>query len=186
MTFSKIASKLGVSADWLLTGDPRRLSISDLIRPSIDLNKLRSQPSGNATGTVGVPEYDVEVAAGHGRFNFDEQPPIQYWLFPAGWLSEHFGNDANLKLVRVSGDSQEPELRPRDAVMIDTNATKVREGMAVVRLDEALLIKRLQIEGRTIKLVSNNKAYDDVKIDLQADHDRFAIVGRAVWAGKLL
>lgn len=89
-------------------------------------------------------------------------------------------------MLPVSGDSQEPELSDGDMVVVDAGSTKLREGMHVVRLDDDLLIKRIQIEGRTIRLVSNNKAYGDTVIDLQADRERFDIVGKAVWAGKLL
>ena len=132
---------------------------------------------------VEVPMYDIDVAAGPGRF-LTSEAAIGTWPFPRQWVERQFGRNADLALLRVSGDSQEPVLRDGDAVMIDLDVRR-REGMAVVRLDEALLIKRVQIEGRIVRLVSHNPAYSDVLVEL-ADDDRFEVIGRAVWAGKLL
>lgn len=132
---------------------------------------------------VEVKMYDIQVAAGPGRF-LTSEAEIGAWPFPRVWIERQFGRDADLALLRVSGDSQEPELRDGDSVMIDLNL-KRREGMSVVRLDEALLIKRLQMEGRTVRLGSNNPAYHDIVVDL-ADEGRFEVIGAAVWSAKLL
>lgn len=140
---------------------------------------------GDNAAAFSVPLYDVEVAAGHGRVPLQDAP-IGHWPFPRDWIAEHFGEGAKLKMVRVSGDSQEPELRDGDSVMIDSTATRLSAGMHVVRLDDALLIKRLQLEGRIVRLVSNNRAYSDIEVDIAVDADRFEIMGKAVWAGKLL
>lgn len=133
---------------------------------------------------VEVTIYDIDVAAGPGRFLTDEAE-IGRWPFPRTWVERHFGRDAQLAMVRVSGDSQEPELRDGDQVVINL-ANRRGEGLSVVRLDDVLLIKRVQREGGTVRLISNNRAYPDVTIDLAADRDRFEVVGRALWAAKLL
>lgn len=156
-----ICSRLGVSADYILNGD------------------------SSAAATLMVDVYDVEAAAGHGRHPFQDAP-IGRWPFPKDWTEEKFGESARLKMLRVSGDSQEPELSDGDSIIIDQSQNRLTAGMHVVRLDDTLLIKRVQPEGRFVRLVSNNKAYRDVEIDLQADADRFEVIGRAVWAGKLL
>lgn len=132
---------------------------------------------------VEVKMYDIEVAAGPGRY-LTSEAEIGTWPFPRAWIEQKFGRDADLALLRVSGDSQEPELRDGDSVMIDLNV-KRREGMSVVRLDDALLIKRVQMEGRTVRLGSNNPAYQDIVVDL-ADEGRFEVIGGAVWSAKLL
>jgi phage repressor protein C with HTH and peptisase S24 domain len=97
-----------------------------------------------------------------------------------------FGSGASLKLVTVAGDSQEPELGDGDMVMIDTASTRLRDGMHVVRLDDALLIKRVQLQGSTVLLKSANTAYDDIVVDRSIDRDQFEIIGRAVWASRML
>lgn len=131
-----------------------------------------------------VTIYDIDVAAGPGRFLTDEAV-IGRWPFPREWAERQWGRDAQLAMVRVSGDSQEPELRDGDQVVINL-ANRRGEGLSVVRLDDALLIKRVQREGGTLRLTSNNPGYKDVLVDLAADGDRFEVVGRALVAVKTL
>jgi len=51
----------------------------------------------------------------------------------------------------------EPTLRSGELILVDTKATQPREGIHVLRLDDALLVKRLHIlPGRRLKVVSDN------------------------------
>lgn len=134
------------------------------------------------TDRVDVPIYPIEVAAGPGRFLTDDQA-IGARPFDRDTLASKLGRDADLAIVRVAGDSMEPDLRDGDSVMIDRNSGR-RDGIAVVRVDDTLLIKRIQMEGRTVRLVSSNPAYKDQEIDLS--DQRFEFVGRAVWTEKWL
>lgn len=133
---------------------------------------------------VEVPIADIHVAAGSGRFALDEAT-IGSWPFPRAWIEANWPR-TKLRVVYVSGDSQEPVLRDGDAVLVDVSPTVGSDGMHVIRLDDALLIKRLQVEGAQFRLKSHNPAYDDIVVDMRADQDRFAIIGRAVAAVKAL
>lgn len=168
-----IADALDTTLDYLLGGRDGLSGKSESGR----------EVAGNSVATV--PEYDIEVAAGAGRFSLDRATPVSFWPFPTAWLAQ-FGAGAELKLVSVAGDSQEPELSDGDLVMIDASARRLRDGMHVVRLADALLIKRVQIQGGTVRLKSANTAYDDIVVDMAAEGDQFEILGRAVWAGKML
>ncbi|HEU4958977.1 MAG TPA: XRE family transcriptional regulator [Sphingomonas sp.] len=159
----RICDAIGESVDYILTG--------------------RREGSGNV---VEVPINDIQVSAGPGRFALDEDQRIGSWPLPSDWVTEHFGNAANLRFVRVSGDSQEPELRDGDMVLIDLSANKLAEGMHVVGLDDSLLIKRVQIEGARVRLKSANQSYDDIIVDLGADQERFRVVAKAAWTMKAL
>lgn len=162
--FALLVARVGVTADQIIHGE-------QAVGPDV----------------VEVPIFDVQVAAGVGRVPLDEAQAIGSWPFPAEWVAASFGGNAELKLLRVAGDSQEPELRDGDMVMINTRNPQVREGMQVVRLDDALLIKRLQLQGATVRLRSANPAYSDIIVERdQIESDGFAVIGRAVWAGKLL
>lgn len=131
-----------------------------------------------------VPVASIQVAAGTGVYPLDETI-MDKWPFPRRWL-ETLGPLAALRVVHVVGDSQEPVLRDGDAVIIDTTPTTGADGMHVVRLDDALMIKRVQIEGARIRLKSHNVEYDDIVVDMPADRDRFAVIGRAVASVKAL
>ncbi len=142
------------------------------------------QPDEAGPDWVMVPIADIQVAAGPGRFPLDEAT-LGEWPFPRSWIESNWPK-AKLRVVHVSGDSQEPVLRDGDAVLVDVTPTVGSDGMHIVRLDDALMIKRLQIEGARVRLKSHNPQYDDIVVDMRADQDRFAIIGRAVATVKAL
>lgn len=137
---------------------------------------------------VSVPIHDVLVAAGAGKVTDRLGAPIGQWVFDRPWFEANFVGVGKVMMVRVSGDSQEPELSDGDLVAVDIDKPRLREGMHVVRLDDLLMIKRIQVEGRVVRLVSRNPLYDPVTVDLsEPDVDaRFEVVGRAIWASKML
>lgn len=134
---------------------------------------------------VEVPIYDIEVAAGAGRF-LSREAVIGTWPFPRDWIAQHFGADPDLAIVRIVGDSQEPELRNGDSLMIDLQRRSGTDGLHVVRLDDALLVKRLQAGAGEIRLRSYNTSYDDIVIPREEADERLVVIGRAVWTGKTL
>lgn len=134
---------------------------------------------------VDVPVFDIEVAAGDGRTPLDEKP-VSEWPLPMAWIAENLRADPNLAIVRVNGESQEPELRSGDLLIIDRNQTKLRAGMHVVSRDNHLQVKRIQLEGRKVLLLSANPNYETVTLDREADMHNFRVIGRAVGAIKAL
>lgn len=189
MTQPQIADGAGISRATLqrtLAGQnpgwDRLQSIVDTI--GVPIEAILGDPTADQGETVEVPIADIHVAAGSGRFALDEAI-VATWPFPRRWIEENWPR-AELRVVYVSGDSQEPVLRDGDPVLIDVRPTRGADGMHVVRLDDALMIKRVQFEGSQVKLKSHNPNYDDIIVNLASDLDRFAIVGRAVAAVKSL
>ena len=87
-----------------------------------------------------------------------------------------------LSLIRVVGFDG-PMLREGDEILVDRTSRPMREGIHVVRLGEALLVKLLQaVPPDRLRLVSNNPVYDPVEVAM-ADVD---VVGRVVWKGGRL
>ena len=193
VTLELLAEALGIgrtTAHRMLSGEadtPERFELFVTTRLGTTVDYILHGEQQPAEGIVEVPIYDVEVAAGSGRVPLGEEP-IGAWPFPRDFIARFAG--ADLALVRVAGDSQEPELRDGDMVMIDRAEARLRDGMAVVRLDDRLLIKRVQVQGATVLLRSANSAYADIPVEVfkgaGAQDVDFAVVGRAVWAGKLL
>lgn len=137
---------------------------------------------------VEIPVYDVQVAAGAGRVADRLPPPLYNWTFSRDWMEANLRGVGQLVMVQVSGSSQEPELSDGDLVAVDLDQSRLREGLYVVRLDDLLVIKHIQVDGRTVRLMSRNPLYDPVEIDLHEPGigERFEVVGRAVWASKML
>lgn len=131
---------------------------------------------------IEVPRLPLDASAGPGALAAEEVP-FDTFRFSARWLREQGLAPGQLAAIRVMGDSMEPLLRDGDEILVDRTPRPFREGVHVVRLSDALHVKRLQaIPPDRLLLVSQNDAYSPVEVAM-ADVD---IVGRVVWKGGRL
>ena len=131
-----------------------------------------------------IPLYDVAVSAGHGAALFDARP-MDYLSFSPRFLGQITAqNPDQLAGLAVRGDSMEPTLSHGDHILIDLScAAPTIDGVYVVRMDQSLLVKRLQIDlgSRRVNVISDNKKYatiDDV------EREAIQVVGRVIWLGR--
>ena len=179
-TLKKIKQLKGCSIDWLLTGEGSPFPDSEA-------------PKATETDTVGnpvdidvfVPRYDIQAAAGHGQLVGDE-PPMFAMAFRRYWIENYVTRDIkNLSVSSVKGDSMEGVLNDGDTILINHGQTTPRDGLYVLRLNENLLVKRLQlIPGGIVNVISANEAYPTFEIDLKNPTDDVAIIGRVEWFGR--
>ncbi|OSI12064.1 S24 family peptidase [Neisseria canis] len=179
----KIKELKGCSIDWLLTGEgepfPSASSGSDVAALDTLGNKV------NVDEFVFVPRYDVEAAAGHGRFVENETPSFTM-AFRRYWLENYITRDVKqLSVISVKGDSMEGVLNDGDTILVNHSYTTPRDGLYVLRINENLLVKRLQLmPGNIVRVISANEAYPTFEIHLQNMVDDVAIVGRVEWFGR--
>lgn len=77
----------------------------------------------------------------------------------------------------------EPTLRDGDEILVDRTARPMRAGIHVIRLDDMLLVKRLEPgPGGILRVISDNGAYPRIE---RPAHE-VEIVGRVVWKGGRL
>ena len=129
-----------------------------------------------------VPRLALGASAGPGLLA-GEELPIGAFRFGARWLREQGLDPAQLSAIRVEGDSMEGTLRDGDEILVDRTPRLPRDGIHVVRVGDALLVKRLDI-GRpgVVALVSDNPAYRT----LELSPEEVAVIGRVVWkSGRL-
>lgn len=135
-------------------------------------------------GYTYIPLLDVAAQAGAGRV-VETESVIDVLAFKEDWIRQELRKSPDdLRLIYVDGDSMEPDLRSGDIVLVDhTDHSARRDGIYVMRMDGALLVKQLQrLPGGGIKAVSRNASYEPFTIT-QADlQNGFAIIGRVVWA----
>jgi phage repressor protein C with HTH and peptisase S24 domain len=191
-----MAEKADISTHWLLYGiPPQRLSES--VHPEIRRSEFwKAYSKGLATelhikqaaasGYVYIPLYDVRAAAGGGSI-VENEHVVDVLAFKEDWIRQELRAAPNdLRLIFVEGDSMEPDLRAGDIVLIDhTDTTARREGIYVIRMDGALLVKQLQrLPGGVLKVLSRNQAYESFTIPVAQleERDGFAVIGRVVWA----
>lgn len=138
----------------------------------------------DAEGAVQIPVYDVTASAGNGIVIHDEN--VKYHAtFRLEWLKRVSSAPLNkLAVISVEGDSMQPTLSPEDTVLVDMTQTQPRrDGIYVLRYDDAVLVKRLRYDPqrRMVTIISDNIAYPPLDItDLECLH----VIGRVLWLGR--
>lgn len=143
-----------------------------------------ASPSSPVPNIIAVPALKVKAAAGDGSLANDDRVAPGPFHMTEDWLRKKFGSLTGLRLVQVKGDSQVPELHEGDWVLIDQNRNTVENGLAVLLLDDCLMIKFLQRDGYTLHLISRNPHYRPTILDLRQDEDRLRVIGKAVYCFK--
>ena len=176
---------------YIKRGSPRRLAERDrrLLARYFGVDEAmlgapeEAAPVG--AGLVRVPQLDVGASAGAGAFGGEERT-ASHIAFDPVWLRRVArGSPERLSIIRVAGDSMAPTLADGDEILVDRGdaAARVRDGIYVLRIDDALVVKRLAVNpaARTVSIRSDNPAYPGwPDCDLAA----IELVGRVVWAGR--
>ena len=91
-------------------------------------------------------------------------------------------------LMRVAGDSMEPEIKDNDVVLVDTSNTTPRPGrLFAIAVEDLVYLKKVDAEPGKLVLTSANQAYAPLEIDARGDlHNGIRIIGKAVWVGREL
>ena len=135
-------------------------------------------------GLVSVKRHPVAASAGPGSF-VAEELGRPYFAFDQRWLRVLTSTPPdNLSVVRVEGDSMAPTLNAGDDILVDLGDTqRLRDGIYVLRADEALVVKRLALHpaGRRVTVQSDNPAYPDWP---DCGIDDIHCIGRVIWAGR--
>ncbi len=174
-------------------GVPRKLAENDrrLLARYFDVDEQvlggppRDEPEVNYTKLVPVARYQVAAAAGHGAIPAGEKRAADVG-FSVGWLQKlSAASPRDLSIIQVEGDSMTSTLNDGDEIMVDLSAArrKLKDGIYVLRRDDALLVKRVTLHPTrsTLTIASDNPAYaswTDCAVD------EVEIIGRVVWAAR--
>lgn len=143
-----------------------------------DYSRIAGENSRD-TAHVAIPRLAVDAAAGQGAFASGEAP-VDTIFFSTRWLRSQGLDPARLSAIAVAGDSMDPVLRDGDDILVDTTPRPLHDGIHVVRVGEALLVKRVQTGARgRVVLESANPAYRPIELGL----DEIEVIGRVVWKG---
>jgi phage repressor protein C with HTH and peptisase S24 domain len=131
---------------------------------------------------VDVPRLGLGASAGTGATDGAELAVGQL-RFSSAWLRRNGLEPAMLSAIEVEGDSMEPVLRDGDEILVDRSLRPLRAGIHVVRLDDVLLVKRVERAGsERLRVISDNPAY----AAFERPVGDVEIVGRVVWKGGRL
>ncbi|MDX2210377.1 MAG: S24 family peptidase [Sphingopyxis sp.] len=181
---------------YIKRGTPRRLDEADRRRIAAFLD-VPDTLLGGPAATVAVPtarsrgpamllvpQLAVGASAGAGA-TVDGEGVEAGFAFDPRWLRRLGADTRALSIIAVEGDSMAPTLNDGDDILVDgaDAAARLRDGIYVLRMDDALMVKRvarLPVAGR-IAVLSDNRDYPSWP-DLAAD--AVSLVGRVVWTGR--
>ena len=138
-----------------------------------------------ATGQPGTAPHDSPQALAE---KYIQKDPL---AFETDWLRKEFPDSfEHLMLTQVVDDGMEPTLPVGALVLVDTtdrDLEAVTHGIYLLKLDDRILVKRLQyIADRTIRVLSDSAAYEAFSITLSSKPRELNLMGRVVWVGRHL
>lgn len=169
-----LAAATGFRIEWLLLGEePQRASALSAREPD--------------AGYTHIPLFDIRARGGNQGSIVEDERILDALAFNKDWIRQELRvRPDDLRLIYVEGDSMEPVLHAGDIILVDhTDTAARREGIYVLRMDGALLVKQLQrLPGGLLRVISRNQAYEPFTIKLAELGNGFdvAVIGRVVWA----
>jgi len=156
------------------------MKLEDTHKFSDDFLKFISKYPQKEETMVEVPYYeDVKASMGNGIINHDSS--VRKISFDLSFLKDVYQLycTKNLSLINAHGDSMSPTI-PSDSIVIVQNTDIPDGSICAVLLDGELYVKRIQ-KRPALKLISDNKAYDDIYVN---EHDAFQVIGKVVGVMK--
>jgi len=201
-TLAGLADEAGTSLAWLSRalgrndaylqqfvkrGTPRRLDEEDrrwlAAYFNVDERALGGTAGGDAT-MIAVRRIDADAHAGAGGLVEDDRNGGEERIDPR--VVARLGvSPATLTMITAHGDSMEPLIHDGDALFVDMADRRLssRPGIFVIRLDGALLVKRVARIGLEVQVTSDNP---DTPAIAPVRADRVAVIGRVVRLARSL
>ena len=182
-----VAEKTGASTDWLFFGRGRAHPgyTAPSAKGRTPPHPLAAMPDDQApeyADIVLLPLVAARLAAGSGSLETGGEA-VGHFAFHADWVRRK-GKPENMVLMRVTGDSMEPEIRHGDMVLIDRGKTQIYgHALYAVGVNDEIYIKEVEtLPGQRLVLRSLNVRYHPVEVDLRGDlADSVRIIGRVLW-----
>jgi SOS-response transcriptional repressor LexA len=135
---------------------------------------------------IHIPYFNIAASAGAGSVEEEEQAD-QPLVFDASWARSLASASVKaLSFLRVKGDSMVPTLSDGEHIVVDTaDRERPREGIYVLRIDDALYVKRVTVNpvSRRLSIISDNPLHSQWP---DCDPAQVDLIGRVVWVGRKL
>ncbi|MGK9457926.1 XRE family transcriptional regulator [Enterobacter ludwigii] len=170
----EIANALGVMPDWLSSGEGVMLN---------DGKPVAALLTNAISDVFRVDVLDLTVSAGPGSFMISEFVEV---LHAIEFTNEHarslFGNRAqhDVKVMTVDGDSMCPTIQSGDRLFFDVSVRNFKvDGVYAFVFGQHFHVKRLQMQGLQLAVLSDNPAYKDWYVT-EENQDQLYIMGKAL------
>jgi len=198
----KVAAQYGLSTDWIFFGKApgnvpaeaapaaKADAKADAQRAETDMRRSRGRsffgevPAGSddSIDVVMVPLVGARLAAGRGSLETGGEVQ-SYFSFRTDWLCRK-GDPDKMVLMKVCGDSMEPDIRHGDMVLVDQSKTQIYgHAIYAMGINEEIYVKQVEtLPGGTLVLRSRNPEYEPIRVDLHGDlADSVRVIGRVIW-----
>jgi repressor LexA len=181
-SLAALSAMLGRNAAYLQQyvrrGSPRVLGERDrrLLSEYLGVSETALGAAAERAAGFRIPKLNVAASAGPGALVDGEIVLGTDTLDPG--LARRLGlRDGQAAIIRVRGTSMEPGLFDGDHIVVDTadRTPRAKGGVYVIRLDDAVMVKRVALVRRALVVTSDNP-------DAAAVPDgAIAVIGRVVW-----
>ena len=168
---ARMCVKFSVNPAWLLLGDEAPME-------KITQERLVVE---NDDDIIKIPMAKAVLSAGSGSLQTNGESEREY-AFRRDFIKRK-GNPKNMVLMRVHGDSMQPEIMDGDVVLLDQSRRDIFPGhIYAVGFDDSIYLKRIdRIPGKVI-LKSINPDYQPVELIVQDQTaEQFRVIGQVLW-----
>ena len=171
-----IAEQFNVNANWLFFGTGE-MNLGSMQMPFIEGKQCD-------VDLIMVPMVEARLSAGLGSLQVSGDSERSY-AFRADFLHRK-GNPKDMVLMRVEGDSMQPEIMDGDVVLLDQSKREIRIGrIFAVGFEEAIYLKRIDMLPGKVILKSVNPEYPPVELDIRGQaEDLLRVIGQVHWVGR--
>ncbi|MGP3593087.1 S24 family peptidase [Vagococcus sp. WN89Y] len=170
MALSKV---LGVRAEWLEYG----------VGEPTEGGEVKSLVSQADSDVFRIEVLDLTVSAGPGSYMISDHVDVLYAIeFTSSHAKDLFGNRSpeDVKVMTVSGDSMAPALTSGDRLFVDISVRHfTTDGVYSFVFGKTFYVKRLQMQGMRLAVLSDNPAYETWYIE-EKNQDQLYVMGKAL------
>lgn len=180
-----VVKKTGVCIEWLITGEgPVYPCEQNKTEKLVELRKSIAAITEPKDDFITIPMAKAVLSAGSGSLETSGECERGY-AFRRDFI-ERKGNYRDMILMRVYGDSMEPEIMDNDIVLLDQSKRTVLPGrIFAVGFEDAIYLKRIDMLPGKVVLKSINPMYPPVELDIRGQmSDLFRVIGRVLWCGR--
>lgn len=129
-----------------------------------------------------IRRLDLAASAGPGGLAEDDRLAGSMVLDPAVLAGR---DPARLSLLPARGDSMLPLIHDGDMMLVDESDRRpgARGGVYVIRLDGALIVKRVSVRAEQATIASDNPDYPPIAPRAASDLE---VTGRVIWLSRSL
>ena len=164
-----LAALIGTSATYLL-GDTTEDGVSE--------GHLKT-----VSDVYRIDVLDLTLSAGPGTYMLSDSIEVLYAIeFTSDHARTLFGNRTpeEVKVMTVNGDSMAPTLNSGDRLFVDVTVRSFKtDGVYTFVFGKTFHVKRLQMQGNRLAVLSDNPGYEKWYID-EDTQDQLYIMGKAL------